>query len=157
MPPKTHVAALGSTNSERLTARPVRRGFVIVSACTELIGTGISAVRIERGRPKWPVTMLTDTYGQTNKLQIKLKSTLHASHDPSWRGFSFLGKAKKSSQRRQLLCLAPRRVHFARLWTQQFKLALTAREGTCRSASGASFLTKHPSPARDVLLLCVVV
>ena len=51
---KTHVAAPGSTNSERLTARPAREGFVVICACTEPIGAGIGAVCVERGRPKWP-------------------------------------------------------------------------------------------------------
>ena len=42
MPLKTHVAAPGLTNSERLTARPARReGLVIIYACTEPIGAGI--------------------------------------------------------------------------------------------------------------------
>ena len=66
MPLKTHVAAPGSTNSERLTARPAREGFGIICACTEPIGTGIGAVCVERGRLKWPITMLTDTNIQRN-------------------------------------------------------------------------------------------
>ena len=50
MPLKTHVAAPGSTNSERLTATRAREGFIGVCACTEPVGTGIGAVCIERGR-----------------------------------------------------------------------------------------------------------
>ena len=61
MPLKTHVAATGSTNFEQLTPKPAREGFVIICACTEHIGAGISAVRVERGRPKWPITILIDT------------------------------------------------------------------------------------------------
>ena len=67
MPLKTHVAAPGSTNSERLTARPAREGFVIICACTEPIGAGIGAVCVERGWPKWPNTMFTDTKKHTEE------------------------------------------------------------------------------------------
>ena len=52
MPLQTYVAASGSTNSERLTAKPAREGFVIICAYTQPIGTGIGAVCVERGRPK---------------------------------------------------------------------------------------------------------
>ena len=31
-------------------------------ACTEPVGTGICAVCVERGRPKWPITMLNHTH-----------------------------------------------------------------------------------------------
>ena len=56
---KTHVAAPGSTNSERLPATPAREGFVSTCVRTEPVGIGIGAVCVERGRPKWPiVTML---------------------------------------------------------------------------------------------------
>ena len=65
MPLKTHVAAPGSTNSERLTARPAREGFVSICECTEPIAAGIGAVCVERGRLKWPITMLTDTNKET--------------------------------------------------------------------------------------------
>ena len=54
MPLKTHVAVPGSTNSERLTSIPAREGFGSVCAYTEPVGTGIGAVCVERGRPKWP-------------------------------------------------------------------------------------------------------
>ena len=67
MPLKTHVAAPGSTNSERLTARLAREGLVVICACTEPIGAGIGAVCVERGRPKWTITMLTDTKKHTEK------------------------------------------------------------------------------------------
>ena len=49
MPLTTHVAALGSTNSERVTAT-AREGFVRTCACTEPDGTDIGAVHVERGR-----------------------------------------------------------------------------------------------------------
>ena len=62
------------------------------------------------------------------------------------------------SKRRLLLRPAPRRVHFARAWTRASKPTLrlsSGREETCRGASrGTFFSTKHPSPARE-LLLCV--
>ena len=69
---KTRFAAPGSTNSERLTARPTREGFVIICACTEPIGTGVGAVCVERGRPKWPFTMLTDTNKHAEKIKRHL-------------------------------------------------------------------------------------
>ena len=34
-------------------------------ACTEPVRTGIGAVCIEYGRPKWPITMLNHTHQQT--------------------------------------------------------------------------------------------
>ena len=65
MPLKTHVAAPGSTNYERLTARPAREGFVIICACTGPIGAGIVAVYVERGRPK-VADYDVDGYKETN-------------------------------------------------------------------------------------------
>ena len=62
----THVAAPGSINSKRITAKPAREGFVIMCACTEPVRTGIGAVCVEYGRPKGPITMLNHTYNQTN-------------------------------------------------------------------------------------------
>ena len=56
-----HVAAPGSINSKRITAKPAREGFVSMSACTEPVRTGIDAVCVEYGRPKWPITMLNHT------------------------------------------------------------------------------------------------
>ena len=57
-----------------------------------------------------------------------------------------------SSQRRLLLCLAPRRVHFARSWTQASRPALTdsslAAKRRAEALHVVFFLTKHPSPAR---------
>ena len=58
---KTHIAAPGSINSERITAKLAREGFVSVCACTEPVRTGIGAVCVEYGRPKWPITMLNHT------------------------------------------------------------------------------------------------
>ena len=71
MPLKTHVAAPGSTNSDRLTARPAREDFLLICACTESIGAGIGAVCVERGRPTWPITMLTDANQRRNTQKIK--------------------------------------------------------------------------------------
>ena len=62
MPLKAHVAAPGSTNSQRLTARPAQEGFVSMCACTEPVRTGIGAVCVDYGRPKWPITMLNRTH-----------------------------------------------------------------------------------------------
>ena len=55
---QTHVAAPGSINSKRITAKTAREGFVSMCACTEPVRTGIGAVCVEYGRPKWPITML---------------------------------------------------------------------------------------------------
>ena len=35
-------------------------------ACTEPVRTGIGAVCVEYGRPKWPITMLNQTRVQKN-------------------------------------------------------------------------------------------
>ena len=51
-----------STNS----AKPAREGFVSMCACTEPVRTGIGAVCVEYGRPKWPITMLNQTRVQKN-------------------------------------------------------------------------------------------
>ena len=57
MPLKTHVVALGSTNSEQVTTTPAQEGFASMCACTEPVGTGVCAVCVARGRPKWPITI----------------------------------------------------------------------------------------------------
>ena len=48
----THVAAPGSINSKRITAKPAREGFVSMRVCTEPVRTGIGAVCVEYARPK---------------------------------------------------------------------------------------------------------
>ena len=45
-----------------LTAKPAREGFVSMCACTEPVRTGIGAVCVEYGRPKWRITMLNHTH-----------------------------------------------------------------------------------------------
>ena len=62
MPLKPHVATPGSINPERLTEKPARDGLVIIRACTEPVRTGIGAVCVECGRPKWPITMMNHTH-----------------------------------------------------------------------------------------------
>ena len=57
-----HVSAPGSINSKRITAKPAREGFVSMYACTEPVRTGIGALCVEYGRPKWLITMLDHTY-----------------------------------------------------------------------------------------------
>ena len=37
-------------------------------ACTEPVRTGIGAVCVEYGRPKWPITMLNHTHIHTEKM-----------------------------------------------------------------------------------------
>ena len=73
MPLKTHVAAPGSINSERLTAKPAREGFVSMCASTEPVRTGIGAVCVECGRPNSPITILNYTHKHT--LTEKIKKT----------------------------------------------------------------------------------
>ena len=58
----------GSINSKRNTAKPAREGFVSMCARTEPVRTGIGAVCVEYGRPKWPITMLNHTYIHNNVL-----------------------------------------------------------------------------------------
>ena len=82
MPLKTHVAAPGSINSERLTAKPAREGFASMCACIEPVRTGIGAVCFEYGRPEWPVTMFNYTHQHTHLHRRIKRDTLHASHDP---------------------------------------------------------------------------
>ena len=58
---ETTVAVPGSIDSKRITAKPAREGFVSMCAWTEPVSTGIGAVCVEYGRPKWPTTMLNHT------------------------------------------------------------------------------------------------
>ena len=46
---KTHVAAPASTNSQGLTAKPVREELSVFCACTELVETGLGAEYVECG------------------------------------------------------------------------------------------------------------
>ena len=56
------------------------KGFVSMCACTEPVRTGIGAVCVEYGRPKWPITMLNHTYIQNN-VSFFIFGTL-CSYDP---------------------------------------------------------------------------
>ena len=58
---KSHVAVPASTNSEGLTAKPVREELSVICACTEPVGTGVGTVYVECGGQTWPKTMLTYT------------------------------------------------------------------------------------------------
>ena len=40
-------------------------------ACTEPVRTGIGAVCVEYGRPKWPITMLNHTHIQTHTYLVQ--------------------------------------------------------------------------------------
>ena len=55
----THAAAPVSINSRRITAKPAREGFF---SFTEPVRTGIGAVCVEYGGPKWPSTILHHTH-----------------------------------------------------------------------------------------------
>ena len=62
--------------------------------------------------------------------------------------------SENPSQRRLLLRPAPRRVHFARPWTRASKHSSLAAKRRADALHVVFFSTKHPSPARE-LLLCV--
>ena len=79
-------------------------------ACTEPVRTGIGAVCVEYGRPKWPITMLNRTHNHTNTQSHKhtithtylvQKNVLFfifgnlCSYDQLRRGFFFIGKPGK--------------------------------------------------------------
>ena len=49
--------------SKRITAKPAREGFVSMCECTEPVRTGIGAVCVEYGRPKW---LINQTHVQKN-------------------------------------------------------------------------------------------
>ena len=94
---ETHVAAPGSINSERLTAKPAREGFVRMCACTASVRIGIGAVCVECGRPKRPITMLN--YTHTKALPEKKKKKKRTPYTPRMtrheKPFFFLGKPRK--------------------------------------------------------------
>ena len=73
-------------------------------ACTEPVRTGIGAVCVEYGRPKWPITMLNHTHNHTHiRYYLVQKNVLFfifgtlCSYDPLRRGFFFLGKPRGKS------------------------------------------------------------
>ena len=70
--------------TKRITAKPAREGVVSMCACTEPVRTGIGAVCVEYGRPKWPITMLNHTRVQKN-VSFFIFVTL-CSYDRLWRG-----------------------------------------------------------------------
>ena len=98
MPLTTHVAALGSTNSERVTAT-AREGFVRTCACTEPDGTDIGAVHVERGgqtRPK-------NTLNHTEKLSQGTLPSYAFLYEESF----FFSLGKPSKKRLALRARAP--------------------------------------------------
>ena len=80
-------------NSKRITAKPAREGFVGMCACTEPVGTGIGAVCVEYGRPKWPITMLNHTDMVQKNVFIFIFGTLRKLVRPALRRL-FCLKAK---------------------------------------------------------------
>ena len=62
---KTHVAAPGSTKSDRLTTKQEKGSLVCMCTSTESVGTGICVEQVERGGPKWPITMLNHRHKLT--------------------------------------------------------------------------------------------
>ena len=83
----THLSAPGSINSKRITAKPAREGFVSMCACTGPVRTFIGAVRVEYGRPKWPITMLNHTSLVQKCFHFLFLAPYACSYDPLWRGF----------------------------------------------------------------------
>ena len=81
---QTHVAAPGSINSKRITAKPALEGFVSMCACTEPVRTGIGAVCVEYGRPKWPLTMFNhaDIPGTKKCVDFLFLAPYLCSYDP---------------------------------------------------------------------------
>ena len=78
----------------RITARPAREGFVSMCACTEPVRTGIGAVCVEYGRPKWRITMLNHTYMVQKNVFIFY--FWHPTHAPTTRyEEAFLPEGKK--------------------------------------------------------------
>ena len=61
-------------------------------ACTEPVRTGIGAVCVEYGRPKWPITMLNHTYIQNNVLFFLAPITRTTRYEEA---FFSLGKPRK--------------------------------------------------------------
>ena len=68
-------------NSKRIAAKPARKGFGSMCACTEPVRTGIDAVCVEYGRPKWPIMMLNHTHTITQ--------THNHTHPPGTENVSF--------------------------------------------------------------------
>ena len=65
-------------------------------ACTEPVRTGIGAVCVEHGRPKWPITMLNHTHKQTPT------HTITQTHKHPWYrimfGFLFLAPYARTTR-----------------------------------------------------------
>ena len=99
MPPKTHVAASGSTNSEGLTTAPAQERFVSMCACTEPVGTGIGAMCVGRGRPKWPKTMLNHTRAHRHTYTVLAKKESYTFLRPVRKRLSVPWKTKKKNVR----------------------------------------------------------
>ena len=71
-------------NSKRITAKPAREGFVSMCVCTEPVKTGIGAVCVEYGRPKW---LINQTHVQKHALFLFFIFGTLCSYDPLGRGF----------------------------------------------------------------------
>ena len=79
-------------------------------ACTEPVRTGIGAVCVEYGRPKWPITMLNHTNKQTSLVQKNVLIFFNFWHPiyartTRYEG-AFLPKGKKRPRSRRSLGLA---------------------------------------------------
>ena len=84
--------------SKRLTAKPAREGSVSMCACTEPVRTGIGAVCVECGRPKWPITMLNYTQRKQKKTPYTPRMTRYEE--------AFLPEGKKRPRSLRSLGLA---------------------------------------------------
>ena len=147
------------------TYRRVRYRCWCRTELTEVSGTGIDVVL---NLPKCPVPVTTFIFwwGRKNKSPFCLCRLKQASCQKSdaemvlgpfvcllvWFFSSSFRSLdiENSSRRRLLLCLAPRRVHFARSWTQASKPALTdSNLATTKRAAALRLVflsNKHPSP-----------
>ena len=65
-------------------------------ACTEPVRTGIVAVCVEYGRPKWPITMDVESHIQNN-VSFFIFGT-QSSYDPLGRGFFSLENQGKKAR-----------------------------------------------------------
>ena len=56
--------------TRKQNAREGKKAHVVISDHTEPVRTGIGAVCVEYGRPRWPITMLNNTHLVQNSVLI---------------------------------------------------------------------------------------
>ena len=97
MPVTSHVAAPVSTNSKRLTAKPIREELSVICACTGPVGTGLGAVYVECGRLTRPNKMSTHT--NTHKQRKNFKAPYLSSYAIRYEETFFPSKTKEEGSR----------------------------------------------------------